>query len=158
MEAGTLDMPSKEAAASSPLAQRLFEVSGVVGVFYGSDFITLTKEETQDWFTLKPKVLGVIMEHFVSHVPLFNHSDSTGSDIEEDDISREIRELIETKVRPAVASDGGDITFDRFKDGVVYVTLKGSCSGCPSSNATLKSGIENMLKHYVPEVTEVRAA
>jgi Fe-S cluster biogenesis protein NfuA len=158
MESGTLDMPNSEAASRSPLALRLFAVKGIEGVFYGSDFITLTKIPDGDWYVIKPQVLGIIMEHFVSGLPLFNErAVSSCSSVEDTEIEKEIRDLLETKVRPAVAQDGGDIVFERFQDGVVYVSMQGACSGCPSSNATLKSGIENMLKHYIPEVTEVRA-
>jgi len=149
------------AHAASPLATRLFTVAGVAGVFLGHDFITVTKAESKSWETLKPPVLAAIMDHFLSGLAAMNAADavavaSPAADGLESEIIKQIRELIETRVRPAVAQDGGDITFNRFESGIVYLNLKGSCAGCPSSTATLKSGIENMLKHYIPEVQEVR--
>lgn len=158
MEQGTADFPNKEVAAKSPLAQRMFELSEVTGVFFGADFISVTKTEDADWSLLKPSILGTIMEHFVSNHPLF-FGDKAKADTtyDGDPVVAEIKEIIDTRVRPAVAMDGGDITFEKFEEGVVYLRLQGACSGCPSSSVTLKSGIENMLKHYVPEVTEVRA-
>jgi Fe-S cluster biogenesis protein NfuA len=158
----TLDMPSKEAAAQSPLASRLFDVPNVGGVFFGSDFISITKSDGE-WQQIKPAVLGAIMEHFMSGAPLM----ATGADAApagEDEFFDEkdadtvatIKDLIETRVRPAVAGDGGDITFKGYKEGVVYLTMKGACAGCPSSTATLQHGIQNLLKHFVPDVTEVR--
>ncbi len=156
---GTADFPSREDAARSPLAQRLFEIDGVEGVFLGADFITITKTAAKDWFLLKPSILGVIMEHFTANRPVL--LDDVGSGHTEggddDEIVQQIKELLDTRVRPAVAQDGGDITFHGFEDGVVYLVMKGACSGCPSSTATLKAGIENMLRHYIPEVVEVRA-
>jgi len=158
---GTLDLPNREAAARSPLAERLFDVAGVSGVFFGSDFITVSKSDGE-WQQLKPAILGAIMEHFMSGAPLLRDQDATAPDIEEffDQNDAEtvasIKELIETRVRPAVANDGGDITFRGFKDGVVYLNMQGSCSGCPSSTATLRHGIQNLLRHYLPEVVEVR--
>lgn len=158
MEQGTAEFKSAEDAASSPLALRLFEEPGVVGVFFGADFITISKEDKADWSLLKPGVLGAIMEHFVSGRPLFyGDRDETEKNEETDPIIREIKELLDSHIRPAVAMDGGDIVFDSFQDGVVYVRMQGACAGCPSSSATLKSGIENMLRHYIPEVFEVRA-
>lgn len=158
MEEGTLQFVSSEEAQKSPLAERLFKIVGVDRVLFGTDFIAITKTPDKEWYVLKPSVLGAIMEHFVSGRSLFKGTmeiqDFTG---QEDAISAEIREIIETRVRPAVAQDGGDIVFDRFEDGIVYVHMQGACAGCPSSTATLKSGIENMLKHYVPEVLEVRS-
>lgn len=158
MSEGTADFKSREEASKSPLAQHLFEVDGVKGVFFGSDFITIAKNDADSWAVLKPSILSVIMEHFITHQPLFFGEKTTiGGDEEDDPIALQIKEILDTRVRPAVAQDGGDIVYDRFEDGVVYVRMQGACSGCPSSSATLKSGIENMLKHYVPEVLEVRA-
>lgn len=148
------------AAAASPLAQRLFAIDQITAVFFGPDFITATKSDAVDWPTIKPAVLGAIMDHYVAGDPLFDaETAETGhSDGEEDsDIITQIKELLDTRVRPAVAQDGGDIVFRSFQDGVVYLHLQGSCAGCPSSTATLKAGIETMLRHYLPEVTEVRA-
>jgi Fe-S cluster biogenesis protein NfuA len=161
MPEGVLDMPSAADAQRSPLAERLFAIPGVSGVFYGSDFITVSKS-IGEWPQLKPAILGAIMEHFMSGAPLLA---SDGAQTEAADEFFEsadaetvatIKELIETRVRPAVANDGGDITFRGFKDGVVYLNMKGSCSGCPSSTATLKHGIQNLLRHFVPDVVEVR--
>jgi Fe-S cluster biogenesis protein NfuA len=157
----SVDFASAEGAARSPLADRLFKVEGVERVFFGQDFVTVTKSDKKDWAVLKPALLGVIMEHFVSGQPVLLESgaaasDAAGADDEDDEIVAQIKDLLETRVRPAVAQDGGDIIFDSFKDGVVYLHMQGSCSGCPSSTATLKMGIENMLRHYVPEVMEVR--
>lgn len=159
MDAGTADFTSADAAQRSPLAERLFGVDGVSGVFLGTDFITVTKTIDQDWHVLKPAILGVIMEHFTSGRPILNDvSGAAPAEADDDDeIVAQIKELIDTRVRPAVAQDGGDIVFRRFEDGVVYLHMQGSCSGCPSSTATLKAGIENMLRHYIPEVVEVRA-
>ena len=161
MAAGTADFTSAETAERSPLALRLFQIDGVTGVFLGADFVTVTKADGKSWQVLKPAILGVIMEHFTANRPVILEGAAAaapaGDAGEEDEISAQIRELIETRVRPAVAQDGGDIIFEGFEDGVVYLHMQGSCSGCPSSTATLKMGIENMLKHYVPEVVEVRA-
>jgi len=161
MQRGTADFASADAAARSPLADRLFQVEGVSGVFLGGDFITVTKREDKEWYLLKPALLGVIMEHFIAGRPVIEESAEPSPPAEageeEDGIVAQIRDLIETRVRPAVAQDGGDIIFRGFDRGVVYLHLQGSCSGCPSSTATLKMGIENMLRHYVPEVVEVRA-
>ena len=159
---GTADFTDKSEALASPLASRLFDIKGVRGVFLGSDFISVTKGE-EEWQHLKPMILGAIMEHFVSGAPLVNAgAEAAASDADEffDAADAEtvatIKELIETRVRPAVANDGGDITFKGFKDGVVYLNMKGACSGCPSSTATLKHGIQNLLRHFVPDVVEVR--
>ena len=161
MGAGTADFTSAEAAERSPLAQRLFQVEGIGGVFLGSDFVTVTKAEGKTWQVLKPAILGIIMEHFAANRPVILESTATpaaeSASGEESEIVTQIKELLDTRVRPAVAQDGGDIIFQGYEDGVVYLHLQGSCSGCPSSTATLKMGIENMLKHYVPEVVEVRA-
>ena len=159
MDKGTADFAAPDGAGRSPLAKRLFQVDGVVGVFLGSDFVTVTKRDDKEWYLLKPALLGVIMEHFVANRPVIEH-DSAAADpaIDEDDdeLVVQIKELLDTRVRPAVAQDGGDIIFRGFEKGIVYLHLQGSCAGCPSSTATLKMGIENMLKHYVPEVVEVR--
>ena len=158
---GTLDMRAKTDAEQSPLAMRLFEVEGVSGVFFGTDFIAVTKSGGE-WHQLKPALLGAIMEHFMSGA-LVVTSGATGDagadeffDPKDAETVAMIKDLIETRVRPAVANDGGDITFRGFKDGVVYLNMKGACSGCPSSTATLQHGIQNLLRHFVPEVTEVR--
>ena len=161
LESGTLELRDREEAAQSPLAERLFDIAGVDGVFFGSDFIAVTKGEGE-WQQLKPMILGAIMEHFMSGAPLLAAGSSEESDAGEffDAADAEtvatIKELIETRVRPAVANDGGDITFRGFKDGVVYLNMKGACSGCPSSTATLRHGIQNLLRHFIPDVTEVR--
>jgi Fe-S cluster biogenesis protein NfuA len=157
MPAGTANFTSAEACDRSPLAQRLFGVPGVVGVFLGADFVSVSKDDAEDWYRLKPAVLGAIMDHFTAGAPVFLGEVDADDTEEDDEIVTQIKELLETRVRPAVAQDGGDIIFHRFEDGVVYLQMHGSCSGCPSSTATLKAGIENMLRHYVPEVTEVRA-
>jgi len=140
LDSGTMEFGDREAATRSPLAEKLFSVPGVTGVFYGSDFVTVTKDDS-DWQHLKPAILGAIME-------FFNDEDA--------ETVATIKDLIETRVRPAVANDGGDITFRGFKDGIVYLNMKGSCAGCPSSTATLQHGIQNLLKHFVPDVVEVR--
>ncbi|KGJ06698.1 Fe-S cluster biogenesis protein NfuA, 4Fe-4S-binding domain [Paracoccus halophilus] len=157
---GTADFPEAATAAGSPLARRIFAVQGVTGVFLGSDFVTVTKAEEAVWDHLKPSVLGAIMEHYQSGAPAIEtgdtnsgHNDQDGPDAE---IVSQIKELLDTRVRPAVAQDGGDITFHGFDRGVVYLHMQGACAGCPSSTLTLKMGIENLLRHYIPEVTEVR--
>ena len=162
MESGTANFPERGAAtARSPLAERLFQLPEVGGVFLGADFITVTKSEDSDWRQLKPVVLAAIMEHFTSGRPVVvggpEAADPGAASEEDDEIVAQIKELLETRVRPAVAMDGGDITFEDFEDGIVYLHMQGACSGCPSSTATLKAGIENMLRHYIPEVVEVRA-
>jgi len=156
MAIGTANFADPDDCGRSPLAQRLFAVDGVTGVFLGADFVSVSKDEATDWYRLKPAVLGVIMEHFTSGESTFL-GEAADEDEDDDEIVTQIKELLETRVRPAVAQDGGDIIFHRFEDGVVYLHMQGSCSGCPSSTATLKAGIENMLRHYVPEVMEVRA-
>jgi Fe-S cluster biogenesis protein NfuA len=156
MEVGTANYPDPDSCASSPLAGRLFAISGVKGVFLGSDFVSVTKDNTLDWYRLKPAVLGALMEHFTAGEPIFV-GEAAADDEEGDEVVAQIKELLETRVRPAVAQDGGDIIFHRFEGGVVYLHMQGSCSGCPSSTATLKAGIENMLRHYVPEVQSVEA-
>ena len=162
MAMGTANFTSEEAARVSPLAERLFALPEVAGVFLGADFITVTKAGDGDWYQLKPAILAAIMEHFTAGRPVLL-ADVAGAAVteksgeDEDEVVAQIKELLETRVRPAVAQDGGDIIFHDFEDGVVYLHMQGSCSGCPSSTATLKAGIENMLRHYVPEVVEVRA-
>ena len=158
--AGTADFPTADTAGNSPLAQRIFAVSGVTGVFLGGDFVTVTKDEGQDWDVLKAPILGAIMEHFQSGAPAIEgetsasaHAEHSGEDGE---IVNQIKELLDTRVRPAVAQDGGDIVFHGFDRGVVYLHMQGACAGCPSSTLTLKMGIENLLRHYIPEVVEVR--
>jgi Fe-S cluster biogenesis protein NfuA len=160
LETGTADYPSSETADNSPLATRLFAVSGVTGVFFGVDFVTVTKQEPLDWNHLKPAILGAIMEHFQSGAAVIEGENTasghTAHDGPDSEIVNQIKELLDTRVRPAVAQDGGDITFHGFDKGVVYLAMKGACAGCPSSTMTLKMGIENLLRHYIPEVTEVR--
>lgn len=160
LETGTADFPTSEGSEVSPLAQRIFAVSGVVAVFLGRDFVTITKDDNVEWDHIKPSLLGAIMEHFQSGQPVMvgdsaaeHQSNHSGEDAE---IVGQIKELLDSRVRPAVAQDGGDITFHGFERGVVYLQMKGACAGCPSSTMTLKMGIENLLRHYIPEVTEVR--
>ncbi len=158
LETGTADFPSAESAAKSPLASRIFAVKGVKAVFLGNDFVTVTKDDAVEWDHLKPAILGAVMEHFQSGAPAMEgdgggHAEFSGDDSE---IVNQIKELLDTRVRPAVAQDGGDITFHGFERGVVYLHMQGACAGCPSSTLTLKMGIENLLRHYIPEVTEVR--
>jgi len=160
LDTGTLDMPTREAAAQSPLAEKLFDLPNVGGVFYGADFISVTKTGG-DWQQIKPAVLGAIMEHYMSGAPLVAAAAQAAASDEFFDAADEetvtlIKDLIDTRVRPAVAGDGGDITFKGYKEGVVYLQMQGACSGCPSSTATLQHGIQNLLKHFVPEVQEVR--
>lgn len=168
LEEGSADFRAPEEAEASPLALRLFEIPGVTGVFFGHDFISITKEEQDDngfdWQHLRPAVLGAIMEHFVTGQPVMSNTDGDlageGEEFfEEGDekIVSTIKELLDTRVRPAVAQDGGDITFRGFKEGIVYLHMRGACAGCPSSTATLKYGIQNLLKHFIPEVQEVSA-
>lgn len=157
---GTADFTNPEAASASPLARRLFAVPGVEAVFLGGDFVTVTKADDADWTALKPALLGAIAEHFQSGDVAVEgeqadaHAAHDGPDSE---IVGQIKELLDTRVRPAVAQDGGDIIFHGFDRGVVYLHMQGACAGCPSSTLTLKMGIENLLKHYIPQVTEVRA-
>jgi len=161
LETGTADFPSADAAGSSPLATRIFGVDGVTGVFFGNDFVTVTKSDETAWDHIKPAILGAVMEHFQSGAPVMEgessapsgHADHDGEDAE---IVGQIKELLDTRVRPAVAQDGGDIVFHGFDRGVVYLHMQGACAGCPSSTLTLKMGIENLLRHYIPEVVEVR--
>jgi Fe-S cluster biogenesis protein NfuA len=160
LESGTLDMPTKDTAAQSPLAARLFDIPNVGGVFFGSDFISITKTDGE-WQQIKPAILGAIMEHYMSGAPLLASGVGQAAndeffDAADADTVATIKDLIETRVRPAVAGDGGDITFKGYKEGVVYLHMKGACAGCPSSTATLQHGIQNLLRHFVPDVTEVR--
>jgi len=171
MPAGTREFTSPEDAAASPLAEALFDLGDVTGVFFGQGFISVTAAPGVEWPGLKPQVVSILLDHFVSEAPLFAGGDASGfsvpaedeaADYGEDpadaDIVAQIKDLIETRVRPAVANDGGDIVYRGFREGVVFLSMQGACSGCPSSSATLKNGIESLLKHYVPEVVEVRAA
>ncbi|MCB2136720.1 MAG: NifU family protein [Rhodobacteraceae bacterium] len=160
LDTGTADFPAPDTATASPLAQRIFAADGVTGVFLGNDFITVTKADAVLWEHIKPAILGAIMEHFQSGQPAIEgagqasgHAVHDGPDTE---IVNQIKELLDTRVRPAVAQDGGDITFHGFDRGVVYLHMQGACAGCPSSTLTLKMGIENLLRHYIPEVVEVR--
>lgn len=156
---GTADFPDAASAATSPLARAIFASDGVTGVFLGSDFVTVTKAEATDWAHIKPAILGAIMEHFQSGRPAIEGEAGDGHAVQDGPdgtIVTQIKELLDTRVRPAVAQDGGDITFHGFDRGVVYLHMKGACAGCPSSTMTLKMGIENLLRHYIPEVTEVR--
>ena len=160
LEQGTADFPNPDSATSSPLAERLFALKGVTGVFLGNDFVTVTKQDSLKWEHIKPSILGAIMDHFQSGAPIIVgeqtesvHAEHSGEDKE---IVGQIKELLDSRVRPAVAQDGGDITFRGFESGVVYLQMQGACAGCPSSTMTLKMGIENLLRHYIPEVTEVR--
>ncbi len=157
MARGTADFPSPEGAERSPLAQALFDVPGVRAVFFGSDFVTVSKDDARDWQTLKPMILGAIMDHFMAGRPVILAGDESDADdsAEDSEVVSQIKELLETRVRPAVAQDGGDIVFRAFEDGVVYLSMQGACAGCPSSTATLKMGVENMLRHYIPEVEAV---
>jgi Fe-S cluster biogenesis protein NfuA len=168
MEAGTRDFASAEDAEASPLASAIFSTGAVDGVFFGRDFVSVTAAAGTDWRQLKPQVLAILLDHFASGAPLFNAAsaggiavDADGGDFGDDpadaEIVDQIRDLIETRVRPAVAGDGGDIVYRGFRGGTVYLALQGACSGCPSSTMTLKHGIESLLKHYVPEVESVEA-
>jgi Fe-S cluster biogenesis protein NfuA len=158
MGRGTADFADAAAAGRSPLATRLFAVDGVSGVFLGSDFISVAKNDSADWQVVKPQVLAAIMEHFSSGAPIIAEGgEASGPTPDDDGIVMQIKELLDTRVRPAVAQDGGDIIFRSFEDGIVYLHMQGACSGCPSSSATLKHGIENMLKYYVPEVMAVQS-
>ena len=162
MESGTANFTDPSSASRSPLAEPLFALPEVTGVFLGADFITVTKNGDSDWHQLKPAVLAAIMEHFTAGRPVLRAEAGADANAaeggeEDDEVVSQIKELLETRVRPAVAMDGGDIIFHDFEDGVVYLHMQGSCSGCPSSTATLKAGIENMLRHYIPEVREVCA-
>ncbi|MCK8787820.1 NifU family protein [Roseomonas sp. NAR14] len=156
---GTADFPSAEAAARSPLAARLFALPGVARVFLGSDFVTVTKTDAVDWQSLRAQVLGALVDHFTTGLPILDEAADAAEDEEVDpadaEVVAQIKELLDTRVRPAVAGDGGDIVFRGFRDGIVRLHMQGACSGCPSSRATLKHGVETMLRHYVPEVVAV---
>jgi Fe-S cluster biogenesis protein NfuA len=171
MQQGTREFATPEAAEASPLAQAIFDTGEVVNVFFGGDFVTVTAAPGVSWSDLKPQVLAILLDHFVAQAPLFLPGTAGGIAVppedegmlvdereEDGDIIAQINELLETRVRPAVAGDGGDIQYRGYRDGVVHLQMQGACSGCPSSTATLKHGIEGLLKHYVPEVVEVRAA
>ncbi len=168
MASGTRDFTTPEEAEASPLADALFETGEVTGVFFGSDFVSVTAAPGAEWTALKPQVVAMLLDHFVSEAPLFRGGDAgaisvpaepeVADDPADAEIIAQIKDLIETRVRPAVAGDGGDIQYRGFQNGVVFLQMQGACSGCPSSAATLKHGIEGLLKHYVPEVSEVRAA
>ncbi|RYD50799.1 MAG: NifU family protein [Sphingomonadales bacterium] len=167
MDVGTRDFASPEEAQASPLAEALFGLGDVTGVFFGRDFISVTAAPGVEWRGLKPDVLGILLDHFSANMPLFHapsagfsvpaESEDYGDDPADAEIVEQIKELIETRIRPAVANDGGDIVYRGFDQGKVYLQMQGACAGCPSSSATLKNGIEQLLKYYVPEVTEVRA-
>lgn len=159
LEKGTKSFSLGDNIALSPLADAIFKIGGIKGVFFGYDFVSVTKLPDEDWEFLKPQVLAAIMDHYLSGMPVILEGAASTTNIssELDDITKQIVEIIETRVRPAVAQDGGDIVFERFEEGIVYVQLHGACSGCPSSTITLKNGIENMLKHYIPEVEAVEA-
>lgn len=168
--AGTREFADPESAAASPLAQALFDTGEVTGVFFGRDFVAVSAAPGADWTQLKPQVVGVLLDHFVSGAPMFAGGDAGGIAVPEDsvlvvdadpadaDIVEQIHDLLESRIRPAVANDGGDIVYRGYRDGIVHLAMQGACAGCPSSSATLKHGIESLLKHYIPEVTEVRAA
>ena len=170
MGSGTREFATPEAAEASPLAQAIFDTGEVTNVFFGADFISVTLAPGANWSEMKPQVLAILLDHYVSEAPLFAPGTAGGIAVppeadmlveelaEDADIVAQINELLETRVRPAVAGDGGDIQYRGYRDGVVYLQMQGACSGCPSSAATLKHGIEGLLKHYVPEVVEVRAA
>jgi len=169
MESGTRDFADADEAEASPLAEALFTLGDVTGVFFGRDFISVTAGPGTNWSDLKPDVLSILLDHYTAHLPLFKPAAAGFSvptadeeypldDPADEEIVDQIKELIETRVRPAVANDGGDIVYRGFQRGIVYLQMQGACAGCPSSSATLKNGIEQLLKHYVPEVTEVRAA
>ncbi|HZU64054.1 MAG TPA: NifU family protein [Novosphingobium sp.] len=171
MVAGTREFVDEEAAAASPLAEALFTLGDVTSVFFGQSFISVTAGPGSDWAALKPQVVSVLLDHFVSGAPLFAGGSAAGiavpaeadeavpgDDPADADIIEQIKDLIETRIRPAVANDGGDVVYRGFREGIVYLQMQGACSGCPSSSATLKNGIESLIKYYVPEVTEVRAA
>ncbi len=162
LETGALEYSTADAAQKSPLASALFSVAGVSNVFFGSDFISVTRD-TGEWQHLKPAILGAIMEHYMTGAPLVNGGEDALQVAEDEEffapsdseIVATIKELLETRIRPAVAGDGGDITFRGFKDGIVFLKMKGACAGCPSSTATLKHGIQNLLKHFLPDVKAV---
>ena len=168
MPTGTRDFPDEESAAASPLASALFDLGDVTGVFYGRDFVSVTAGEGTDWSQLKPQVVALLLDHFVAGMPLFTGPDASGITVPADDdliaddpadaeVIDQIKELIETRVRPAVAQDGGDIVYRGYKEGKLFLQMQGACAGCPSSAITLKRGIEGLIKHYVPEVETIEA-
>ena len=162
LQDGTADFRSTEEAVNSPLAQALFAIDGVNGVFLGADFVSVSKDDAQEWQHLKPAILGAIMEHFMSGAETVagaaaNDAAGVNYDAEDEETVQTIKELLDTRVRPAVAQDGGDITFHGFREGVVYLSMRGACAGCPSSTATLQYGIENLLRHFCPDVRDVQA-
>jgi len=162
LEDGTIFFQNKDESVGSPLAQKLFDIEGVEGVFFGNDFITISKGDQNSWENLKPILIAAITDHYNSNQPTINNTGnfkkntSESKTSEDTEIVKQIKELLDTRVRPSVAMDGGDIIYRDFQDGIVFLQMQGSCAGCPSSTATLKMGIENMLKHYVPEVKEVQ--
>ena len=154
-----LDLRGPAEAAKIPLAKRLFAIQGVKGVFLGRDFVSVTKDGAQEWMLIKPLILGALMDHFTSDQPVIEPEALTAASVGEDgEIVRQIKEILDSMIRPAVAQDGGDVVFDSYEDGIVTLSMHGACHGCPSSTATLKSGIQNTLKYYIPEIVEVRAA
>lgn len=159
LSSGTADFKSAESAAGkSPLAERLFKIDGIAGVFFGSDFVSITKNDVREWLVLKPLILGALFEHFSMKQPILTDAPVVREISEEDsEIVQQIKELLETQIRPSVARDGGDITFEDYDKGIVFLRMQGACAGCPSSTITLKNGIESMLRHYIPDVLEVRA-
>jgi len=157
MEHGTAEFKNTDEIVASPLAEALFRIQGIARVFLGGDFITVTKADDAQWTTLEPVVLGTIMEHFTSGQEILRNGNDPDVSEDDDEIVQKIKELLDTRIRPVVAQDGGDIVFDSFKDGVVYLHLRGSCAGCPGAAATLKTGVESVLKHFIPEVKEVQA-
>jgi Fe-S cluster biogenesis protein NfuA len=160
LDKGVAEFGSTEAAAVSPLARRLFAIEGVKGVLLGNDFVSVTRRDGEDWQALRTLVIAAIVDHFSSGDPVLAEGATSAEPAPgepDSEIVSQIKELLDSRVRPAVAQDGGDIVFHSFEDGVVYLTMRGACSGCPSSSATLKAGIENMLRHYIPEVVEVRS-
>ncbi len=158
MTSGVAEFESREDGARSPLAERIFEIPGVQSVFFGRDFVSVTKNDAVEWGAIKAPILAAVMQHFTMGEPRFYGEDNAGAQDDSllDEISKQIKELIDTRVRPAVAQDGGDIVFEKFEQGIVFLKMRGACAGCPSSTVTLKNGVENMLRHYVPEVLEVR--
>ncbi len=159
MPSGTADFRvAQDAAGISPLAERLLTLKGIDGVFFGHDFVSITKNDAQEWITLKPLILGTLFEFFSSKEPVVLQQKTTLINPDDSEIVAQIKELLETRVRPAVAQDGGDVVFDRFEKGILYLEMRGACSGCPSSSYTLKNGIETMMRHYIPDVLEVRQA
>lgn len=159
LETGSIFFETRDEAAASPLASSLFEVDGVTAVFFGHDFITITSDG-RDWDELKPVILGTVMEHFTAGLPVMGDTVAEAPEIQDDadpEIVAQIKELLESRVRPAVARDGGDIVYHAFRGGIVYLQMRGACAGCPSSTATLKYGIQNLLKHYIPEVDSVES-